>query len=96
MHQIDHCLLIVNIVSSDGFFDPKLIQSLGFINATYVMDRWHLRESGLQKFFGQKAYELLKNHLYRLIGAQTEQEFDEVVSLAYELLKSQTSRDDEA
>ena len=48
------------------------------------------------KVFGQKTYGLLKNHLHRLIGAQIEQEFDEIVSLAYELLKSQIYRDDEA
>ena len=50
----------VNIVSGDGFFDQKLIQSMGFINATFVMDRWHLRESGLLKMFGPTGYGLLK------------------------------------
>ena len=49
-----------------------------------------------KNIFGHKAYGLLKSHLHRLIGAQTEQECNEVVSLAYELLKSQTYRDDEA
>ena len=39
--------------------------------------------------FGHKGYGLLKNHLHRLIGAQTEHEFDEVVYLAHELLKAQ-------
>jgi hypothetical protein len=48
-HTTNGPLSIVNIVSGDGFFDPKTIQSLGFVNVTYVMDRWHLRGSKLEK-----------------------------------------------
>ena len=68
---------------------------MGFVNATFIMDRWHLRELGLLKIFGPTGYGLLKNHLHRLIGAMAEHEFDEVVTLALELLKSQTRRDDD-
>jgi hypothetical protein len=60
------------------------------------MDRWHLRESGLENMFGRKAFRLLKNHLHQLVGPKTDQKNDNVVSLAFELIRAQVYRDDEA
>ena len=37
----------VTIVSGDGFFDKAMIMKLGFVNAEYVADWWHMKDSGL-------------------------------------------------
>ena len=53
-HAPKRPLSTVNIISDDGFFGPKMIQSLGFVNVMYVMDRWHLSESGLEKYLDRE------------------------------------------
>ena len=35
----------VKIVSGDGFFDKETIIKLGFVNAEYVADWWHMTDS---------------------------------------------------
>ncbi|KAL7450896.1 hypothetical protein ACHAWC_002749 [Mediolabrus comicus] len=83
----------VNIVAGDGFFDQELIIGLGFINAHYVTDLWHLLDSGLEKMFGKAGYALLKGHLVRMVNATSEAEFEETLQLAEELLAVQPTRD---
>ena len=41
-------------VVADGFFDQELIRKLGFGNAYFIQDQWHLLDSGLIKFFGKR------------------------------------------
>ena len=50
----------VKSVSGDGFFDKEMIIKLGFLNAEYVADRWHMKDTGLQNVFGSSGYELPK------------------------------------
>lgn len=83
----------VNIVAGDGFFDQELITRLGFINAHYVTDQWHLLDSGLEKMFGKAGHALLKGHLVRMVNATSKAEFEETLKLAEELLAVQPTRD---
>ena len=36
----------VFIVAGDGFFDQSVVHSMGFTNATCIVDHWHLYDSG--------------------------------------------------
>ena len=40
----------VKVVAEDGFFDQDLVRKLGFTNAFYVTDQWHLLDSGIEIF----------------------------------------------
>ena len=44
----------VKVVAGDGFFDQELIRRLGFRDACYVADQWHLLDSGLKIFWGAR------------------------------------------
>ena len=59
----------VNAVAADGFFDQDLIVKLGFVNAQFILDQWHLLDSGLMKMFGKSGYEILNRHLIKIIKA---------------------------
>ena len=49
----------VMMVAGDGFFDQSLIRKMGFTNARFIQDHWHLYDSGLKQMFGPAGYELL-------------------------------------
>ena len=82
----------VNIVSGDGLFDQDMVIELGFVNAKFFTDQWHLLDSGLSKKFGKSGYELLKGHLVRMVKADSEQEFEDTLQAARNLLQSQLNR----
>ena len=83
----------VKIVAGDGFFDQELVEKLGFSNATFILDRWHLLDSGLEKMFGKSGYEKLKGHLVRMIESNSKEDFDSFFTAAWGLLKSMEQRD---
>ena len=85
----------VTIVSGDGFFDKAMIMKLGFVNAEYVADRWHLKDFGLQKMFGSSGYELLKSHFTAMIDSASATEFDKTLESARELLRARPNRSGE-
>ena len=85
----------VNVVAGDSFFDQDMIVEFGFVNASFIMDHFHLYISsnpGLAKIFGKAGYELLKGHLVSMIQANSEEDFDSVVDAARQLLHVQTPR----
>ncbi len=41
----------VNVVANNGFFSQEMIVEFGFVNATFIYDRWHLLDSGLKSMF---------------------------------------------
>lgn len=82
----------VNIVAGDGFFDQDMIITLGFINACFITDQWHLLDSGLSKMFGKSAYTLLQGHLVGMVKAASEAEFDDTLKSANDLLAVQAKR----
>ena len=77
-----HPLIDVDTVSADGFFDQALIVKLGFVNARFILDQWHLLDSGLMKMFGKSGYELLNEHLIKMIKAQSEIEYNATLTVA--------------
>jgi hypothetical protein len=79
----------VNAVAEDGFFDQDLIVKLGFVNAQFILDQWHLLDSGLMKMFGKSGYELLNGHLIKMIKAQSKIENDKTLEAALQLLRQQ-------
>ena len=86
----------VMVLEGDGFFDQEMIVNLGFTNARFVMDHFHLYISpnpGLAKMFGKRGFELLKGHLIQMIQANSEEEFDSIVESARQKLHAQTPRD---
>ena len=82
----------VAIVAGDGFFDQQMIVDFEFVNAMFLMDHFHLYDSGLLKYFGQSGYELLKGHLVKMIQAKSVHQFDDVLCAARELLVAQQAR----
>ena len=84
----------VQIVSADRFFTPKFVRDLGFINAVYIIDRWHLTSSGLDDIFGKQGADYLRGHLIQMIDANSEAQFDSVVVSANELLSTLSPRDE--
>ena len=85
----------VQIVAADGFFDQETIIDLGFINANFIMDHWHLFDSGLLKIFGKSGYDKLKSHLVQMIRADSQDRFDEIYQSGIKLLSSQKEVDGE-
>jgi len=83
----------VNIVSGDGLFDQDMVIELGFVNARFHADQWHLLDSGLSQKFGKAGYELLKGHLVKMVQANSEQEYNDILQAATDLLQSQLQRD---
>ena len=88
-------LSLVGIVSGDGFFDQDLIIKLGFTNAKFIMNHFHLYISanpGLAKIFGKAGYELLKGHLIKMIQACSKDDFESVLDSTRQLLQARTPR----
>ena len=50
----------VEVMSGDGFFDQKMAWDLGFTNAKFITDQYHLINSGLSRKFGKGGSEFLK------------------------------------
>ena len=82
----------VKIVSGDGFFDTETIRRLGFTNANFILDQWHFINSGLEKMFGPKGYEILKPYLLAMIHAPDETTFNNIHKDAVSMLESRPGR----
>ena len=82
----------VKIVSGDGFFDTETIRRLGFTNANFILDQWHFINSGLEKMFGPKGYELLKPYLLAMIHAPDKTTFNNIHKVAVSMLESRPGR----
>ena len=65
---------------------------LGFDNAKFVTDQWHLFDSGLSKLFGKVGYELLICHLIKMIPSESKSKFQEIMRAGEELLHFQPQR----
>ena len=80
----------VMIVAGDGFFDQEMCNdTLGFTNAAYITDVWHLLDQGLCKLFGKSGYTLLKGNLDGMVKANSEAEFEGYLNDAKNVLRSQ-------
>ena len=85
----------VKIVAGDGFFNQDMINKFGFTMAKFLLDHWHLHDSGLTQMFGKAGHELLKGHLTEMIQAESEERFNQVIKAARELLQAQKVRNGE-
>jgi len=81
-------LTSVDVVAGDGFFTQEMIHRLGFSNAHFITDRWHLVDSGLVLKFGHAAHELLNPHLMTMVNANSEVEYEAALQAAHVLLAS--------
>ena len=81
-------LTSVDVVAGDGFFSQEMIHRLGFSNAHFITDRWHLVDSGLVQKFGLAAHELLHPQLMTMVNANSEVEYEAALQAAYVLLAS--------
>ncbi len=88
-HAPGRPLSTVAIVAGDGIFDQDTIFKMGFTRLTFVLDHWHLLDSGLRNKFGEQGHSLLRSHLVRLVKSTSEIEFESVLSAAEELIVSQ-------
>ena len=61
---------------------------MGFPNTRFIMDKFHLLDSGLKNKFGKVGYELLKSHLIRLVNSPSELEFDSILESTRQLLSA--------
>jgi hypothetical protein len=92
VHSPGRLLSDVHAVAADGFFDQDLIQKLGFINAHFILDQWHLLDSGLVKIFGKSGYELLQGYLVKMVKSESEEDFQLTSELALQRLHNITPR----
>jgi len=65
--------------AGDGFFSQETVTSLGFVNASFIHDRWHLLESIKTKF--GPIYSQVKAHIHDMIYAETALQFDDSIRL---------------
>jgi hypothetical protein len=86
-------LSTVKIVAGDGYFDQEMIFNFGFTNAVFLMDQFHLLDSGLAEYFGITWHALLKSHLQSMIHAKNEEDFNDVLNAAIHLVRAQPVRD---
>ena len=78
----------VLVVAGDGFFDNESISKMGFVNANFIHDQWHLFDSGLSKNLGKVGFLKLKKHLRQMIECDSEETFDQIVDLGVRLIRS--------
>ena len=84
----------VHIVAGDGFFDQDMVtKTLGFVNAAYFTDQWHLLDSGLGKMFGESGYTKLNVYLDKMVQALSEDEFDGAYKAAEAVIRGQSTVD---
>ena len=88
-------LSMVDVIAADGFFDQLTVRKLGFENARFIQDHFHLYDSGLLKIFGKSGYEQLQSHLVQMIKAQSESRFNEVYQSGLDLLSNDGQTDGE-
>jgi hypothetical protein len=65
----------VHVFSGDGSFDQAMVHDLGFQNARYLKDWFHLFFTGLTDTFGQYGAELLEDELKQMIRARNQEYF---------------------
>ncbi|GFH59584.1 hypothetical protein CTEN210_16060 [Chaetoceros tenuissimus] len=67
----------VDIIAGDEFLDQDKIRDvLGFPNAKFIFDQFHLIQVNLRKkFAGTMLFELLESQIYKWINATTEPDF---------------------
>ena len=81
-------LQTVKMVASDDFFDENIIKEMGFPNARFIMDKFHLLDLWLKKKYDKVGYELLKSHLIRMVNSPSQSEFDSILESACQLLSA--------
>ena len=79
----------LKVVPEDGFFYQDLVGKLGFTNAVYMTDKWHLVDSGIENIFGRASNALLRGHMVKLVKAEPEAEFDSTIQCAMGILQNQ-------
>ncbi len=62
---------------------------MGITQARFVLDNWHLIDSGLRKKFGDHGHNLLKSHHIHLVKLTSNLEFETLPSAAKELINLQ-------
>ena len=72
-------LALVKIVVVGDFFDQETTREIGFPNVCFIADCFRLYDSSLRKLFGKAGYDILQNHLIRLIQASLKSEFEKIV-----------------
>jgi hypothetical protein len=83
-------------VTDDGFFDQSMVKKLGFKNAVFFADRWHITDSSLRKTFGPVWYTMPKGHLCRMNDAGSVEQFEATLSSARGMLHSMPVKNGEA
>ena len=67
----------VYVVSADGFLDQKKVIELGFKNARYVCDQFHLIKVNIADAFkGTGHFQKLAKFIYQLFNSQSENDFE--------------------
>ncbi len=84
----------MKVVDSNGFFNQEIIFELGFTNAKFIYDRWHLLDSGLKGMFPTSC-ELLKSHLISMTHASSKSDFEHILLSANNLLDAQLSKNNQ-
>ena len=73
-----------------------MVRDLGFPNARYLRDWYHLFNTGLQDMFGKVACGIIKHELSLMIRASSQSFFDKAYENAQTLLKRMGDRSAEA
>ena len=60
--------------------DQSSMTDIELPNAHFFADRWHLKESGIEKHFGKRVHGLIGEYVRRMLDARDEKEFDELVA----------------
>ena len=94
---VRHCpglvLSDVKMVSGDRFFNQQMIHDFGFTSAIFIIDHFHLIDSGLDDMFGVHGAKVMKDHLMSMIRVEPKSNFDEIANAGRELKTSYSERD---
>ncbi len=91
MNALGRTFESVKVVAGDGFFNQEVIVELGFVNAKFIYDRWHLLDSRLKGMLNT-GYELLKSYLTLMVHASSESDYECILLSAKNLVEAQRSK----
>ena len=82
----------VNVVAGDGFFNQEMVKNLGFGNAIYMADYYHLFDTVLPDRFGKYFIHLIP-HLIQMANCLSEDQFKLASNNGKSLLEEMSPRD---
>ncbi len=83
----------VRFFATNQFLNQTEVERLGFKNAMFIIDQYHLQKSGLEDHFTSAGYDIVQEYVKRLIKSRSESMFNATADAARDLLQKRNPRD---